>query len=83
MCERSLGVLFLSCLAVEKYLLQHSGATVLSAGLILNEQARGVAERGKEKKRADEEIAVYGGTSRGPGFSFPLQDSVGELVSQA
>lgn len=66
-----------------KYFLQLSGATVLSAGLILNEQVRGVAEKGKEKKRADEGIAVYGGTSRGPGFSFPLQDSVGELVSQA
>lgn len=83
MCERRLGILFLSCLAVVKYTLQHGGATVLGAGLILNEQARGAAEKGKEKKRAGEGIAVCRGTSRGPGFLFPLQDSVGELVSQA
>lgn len=37
----------------------------------------------KKKKKADEGIAVYRETSREPVFQFLLQDSVGELVSQA
>lgn len=37
----------------------------------------------KKKRSVDEGIAVYGETSGGAVFQFLLQDSVGELVSQA